>query len=339
VSLTDRDRKIVLIIAPVVLVIAYWFLLLGPKRSEVSKAGDELSKQEQQLGAARQQDQQLAKAKSGFTSGYAEMVRLGKAVPASLDMPSLLVQLDTAAHGTGIRFSRIATGSRTAAGTAGGASTGASSGGSSSGSGGSSSGSSGGSQPASAAGGAKAQTGYGKATEKAHENANATSQGSNAAANANPDTSTSSQSGKGGLPVGGGSATPSQGGGGAGAQTPPGLDTMPLELTFEGNFYNLADFFHRLKRFVRVFNSQVVVRGRLMTVESLKYSSDPEIFPKLKAELTATVYLSPATQGATAGASPQGPGSSTEAASTSQGGSSGGGSAPAPAATTKPPAP
>jgi hypothetical protein len=113
---------------------------------------------------------------------------------------------------------------------------------------------------------------------------------------------------------------------------------MPLELTFEGNFYNLADFFHRLKRFVRVFNSQVVVRGRLMTVESLKYSSDPEIFPKLKAELTATVYLSPATQGTTAGATPQGPPSSTPA-STSQGGSSGGGSAPAPAATTKPPSP
>jgi uncharacterized membrane protein YgcG len=195
VSLTDRDRKIVLIIAPVLLVIAYWFLLLGPKRNEASKAGDELSKQEQKLDAARQQDQQLAKAKTGFTSGYAEMVRLGKAVPASLDMPSLLVQLDTAAHGTGIRFSRIATGSRTAAGTASGGSAGASSGGSSSGSGGSSSGSSGGSQPASAAGGAKAQTGYGKATEKAHENANATSQGSNAAANANPDTSTSSQSG------------------------------------------------------------------------------------------------------------------------------------------------
>jgi hypothetical protein len=32
---------------------------------------------------------------------YAQVVRLGKALPSSVDMPSLLVQLDAAAAGTG----------------------------------------------------------------------------------------------------------------------------------------------------------------------------------------------------------------------------------------------
>ena len=31
-SLSDRDRKIALAIVPILLVVAYWFLLLAPKR-------------------------------------------------------------------------------------------------------------------------------------------------------------------------------------------------------------------------------------------------------------------------------------------------------------------
>ena len=47
--------------------------------------------------------------------------------------------------------------------------------------------------------------------------------------------------------------------------------------------------------------------GRLITVEGVKFSSDPQLFPRVKAEMTATVYLSPKAQGTTAGATPQGP--------------------------------
>jgi hypothetical protein len=58
---------------------------------------------------------------------------------------------------------------------------------------------------------------------------------------------------------------------------------------------------------VRVANKNVVVSGRLVTVEGVKFSSDPELFPKITAEIKATVYLSPKAQGTTAGATPQGP--------------------------------
>jgi hypothetical protein len=82
---------------------------------------------------------------------------------------------------------------------------------------------------------------------------------------------------------------------------------VPLELEFVGNFFNLADFFHDIKRFVRVANNNVLVSGRLITVEGVRFASEPELFPRIKAEVTATVYLSPKTEGATAGATPQGP--------------------------------
>ncbi len=58
---------------------------------------------------------------------------------------------------------------------------------------------------------------------------------------------------------------------------------------------------------MKLANDRIEVRGRLLSVEGLKFSSDPEIFPRLKAELKATIYLVPKTQGATNGATPQGP--------------------------------
>jgi len=55
------------------------------------------------------------------------------------------------------------------------------------------------------------------------------------------------------------------------------------------------------------------VSGRLITVEGVRWSSEESIFPKIKAEITATIYLSPKAQGATAGATPQGPATGTPA--------------------------
>jgi len=94
-----------------------------------------------------------------------------------------------------------------------------------------------------------------------------------------------------------------------------GLDTVPLELSFSGSFFDLADFFNRLKRFVRVSNEQVAVRGRLMTIDSFSFSSDTT-FPKIEAEMKARIFLTPAQQGATAGASPTEPDSATASGGT-----------------------
>ena len=54
-------------------------------------------------------------------------------------------------------------------------------------------------------------------------------------------------------------------------------------------------------------NQNVLVGGRLITVEGVQWSSDTELFPRLKASIKATVYLSPKSEGTTAGATPQGP--------------------------------
>ena len=141
------------------------------------------------------------------------------------------------------------------------------------------------SQPASAAGGEKAQTGAGKATESAND-ASKTSDQANQAAGADA------------------GASGSRGAAGATSGV-AGLDTVPLTFTFTGSYFDLADFFHRVKRFVRVANEDIRVKGRLMTIDTMAFSSDKP--PTVKATVTASVYLAPKSEGATGGGNVAGP--------------------------------
>jgi len=321
VSLSDRDRKIAMAIVPILLLVGYWFLLLGPKREAAAQASKSLTEQTDRRDKARAQAKLAQGAKTDFAADYAEIVRLGKAIPSRVDMASLIVQLDRAAEGTDIHFTRIATAELDASATAA-APTPAPAG------------SSDGTTPVDA-GGAPAQSAPGSAAESANDTAQSAAQRSDAATQSgvnSSDTQTSTSSGS-GLPVGGGAAVPA---GTTGATGPAGLETVPLELEFVGNFFDLADFFHDVKRFVRVANSNVVVSGRLITIEGVKFASDTQLFPKVSAEMKATVYLSPKTEGITAGATPQGPSPATPGAPTPASSAPSSTPSPAPTATATP---
>ena len=314
-SFSDRDKKILMFVVPLVLLVGYWFMLLGPQRKEAQQVADKLAKQEQRRDKAEAKVRQLTAAKADFSGQYGRLIKVGKAVPTQVDVPSLIVQLESAARGTDIDFTKIAAGNRDAAG----ASTASTSSSSSSGG-----------QAASGPGQA-AQTAKG-----AKSNAESANAGRESAANktgvSSQDTQTSTSSKSGGLPVGGGATGA---GGAAAAGCAAGLECVPLDFEFSGGFFDLADFFHRMKRFVKVANERLEVRGRLMTIDGLKFSSDEELFPALTAEVKATVYLSPKTEGATAGASPQGP-SQTTPASSSGGSTASSTSTPTPTATATP---
>jgi Tfp pilus assembly protein PilO len=238
VTLSARDRKILLALIPLVLVAAYWFLLLAPKREEASAAQDQLTQAQSERDTATQRLAGLSAAKQSFGRDYATVVYLGKSIPTTVDMPSLLVQLDRAARGTGIRFTSIKTGDRAASA----------------------------STPA----------------------ANAPASGANAPASAPASSGTA--------PAAGSTASSQQG----------SLDTIPLDFEFSGGYFDLTSFFHRMKRFVRVSNDKILVRGRLMTVNKFTFEVDQETHA-LKATVHATVYLSPKTEGVSAGATSQGP--------------------------------
>ena len=278
-TLTDRDKKLLTLLIPVVLIAAYWFLLFAPKREEAASVQEQVTQAQDEQQQAEAQAAQLSGAKTDFASDYTTVIRLGKAVPSVVDMPSLIMQLDRAARGTGIDFDKIATGDRQAAPVAAAPSK------------------DGGQQPASGPG----------AAAKSATDASAKSDAAAAAAQGQPTTA-------------GGATTPAQGG----SSGAPGLESIPLNFTFTGTYFDLADFLHRMKRFVKVVNDDIVVRGRLITVDSLNWKAEAEAWPKLTAEINATVYLAPKAEGVSGGATPQGPGATPAPIP------AGGGSAPAP---------
>jgi hypothetical protein len=112
VSVSSRDKKVLLAIIPLALIVGYWFLVLGPKRADATKASDSLAKQERRLDDARANLAAAESSKNTFASDYTALVKLGKAVPTKLDMPTVIVQLHAAARGTGISFTKIAAGER-----------------------------------------------------------------------------------------------------------------------------------------------------------------------------------------------------------------------------------
>jgi hypothetical protein len=85
----------------------FWFLVLGPKRSDLSELNAQVEASETSLQAARQEAEQFAQARLDFPTDYATVARLGKAVPVDPDVPSLVVQLDRAANAAKVSFTAL----------------------------------------------------------------------------------------------------------------------------------------------------------------------------------------------------------------------------------------
>lgn len=89
---------------------------------------------------------------------------------------------------------------------------------------------------------------------------------------------------------------------------PAGLPVMQYEMTFSGDFFEIADFLKGVDALVKPSRKNVEVDGRLVTVNGFTLERD-EVrgFPKLSATFSVTTYVSPEDEGVTAGASPTGP--------------------------------
>jgi Tfp pilus assembly protein PilO len=85
---------------------------------------------------------------------------------------------------------------------------------------------------------------------------------------------------------------------------PAGLAVMPYSLTFEGNFFKIADFVERLDNLVKTENEKVAVDGRLFTVDSFSLAPGPGGFPSLLATFSVTTFLTPPGQDLAEGLAP-----------------------------------
>lgn len=107
-KLTSRNKTILAGLAVVVLAIAFWMLLLSPKRDEASKLGAEVEKAQVSLTQHQAEVAQALEAREQFPTNYQQLVVLGKAVPSDDDTASLLVQLSRISAKAGVGFRTLA---------------------------------------------------------------------------------------------------------------------------------------------------------------------------------------------------------------------------------------
>ncbi|HWB57823.1 MAG TPA: type 4a pilus biogenesis protein PilO [Gaiellaceae bacterium] len=66
---------------------------------------------------------------------------------------------------------------------------------------------------------------------------------------------------------------------------------LPVNLSFEGNYYDLTDFLFRLRNLVNVRDGKLEADGRLYTLDTLSMQEGPNGFPDIAASLTVTAYV------------------------------------------------
>lgn len=231
------------------LLVAFWLVLLAPKRAELSGLATEVSELETSVADAEQRAALAEQAKTDYTQNYHRLVVLGKAVPTDDDAASLLVQTSTLAERAGIHLKKLDL----------------------------------------AEGGEVAPP-----PPAAETTTDPPAEGSEAPASASPAAAPATEASAATLPIGAtvGSA---------------GLPVLPYDLSFEGDFFDIADFMARLDAQVQE-PGKGGVDGRLMTVDGFALTGDDKKgFPYLDANLHVTTFVTPADQGLTAGATEAAP--------------------------------
>jgi hypothetical protein len=70
-----------------------------------------------------------------------------------------------------------------------------------------------------------------------------------------------------------------------------GYQAVPIQLTFEGNFYSLVDFLFRLRNLVDVEHGQLNATGRLFAIDTLSFDEAQAGFPEISATLVVDAFV------------------------------------------------
>jgi len=105
-----KEVYIITAVVAVVLIVAWYFLLLSPTRTKLSDLDSQVQAQQAALATAKQEVARLESYKKTAPQSRAEIVRLGKMLPESEGIPSLIIELTRTADASGIALNSIARG-------------------------------------------------------------------------------------------------------------------------------------------------------------------------------------------------------------------------------------
>jgi len=262
--MTTRDRLVIVVVLLVAALAGFWFLAIAPKRKEAADLDAQIATQTQQLTTAQAQASTARQAKARYNDDYAAVAKLGKAVPKSDALPSLVYQLQSVAHSSRIDFTSLKV------------------------SGG------GGQAPAPAPAATAAAGGASASGASASQGSSATASASSSGSSSTPATASpapATQAAAATLPPGA-------------AVGSAGFPTMPFSFVFSGTYFDMERFFGDVQSFVKVNGKQVDANGRLLSIDGFGLVAGPGGFPNVKANIVATAYLRTAADDSTSSAAP-----------------------------------
>jgi hypothetical protein len=99
------------VLASLAVLAAVWLLAVSPERKRATELATKVSTAQAQLTTAESEVASARGAQARYTAEYASVVSLGKAVPPSQEVSSLIYQLDQASNQKQVEFNSITSGS------------------------------------------------------------------------------------------------------------------------------------------------------------------------------------------------------------------------------------
>lgn len=109
-KLGASTRILLAVLVLLALAIVFWMVLLSPKRKESDELGAQVEGLQAQLAESQSTIAAGEAARREFPRNYEQLVVLGKAVPASDESASLLVELNHISANAGVRFQSLKVG-------------------------------------------------------------------------------------------------------------------------------------------------------------------------------------------------------------------------------------
>jgi hypothetical protein len=105
--MTARDRLVLIGVIAIAVLGVVWLMLVSPERKKASQASAAVAAAEAQLASAHSELLTARAAQAKYAASYGTIVHLGKAVPTTAEVPSLIYELAQASKQKSVEFASI----------------------------------------------------------------------------------------------------------------------------------------------------------------------------------------------------------------------------------------
>lgn len=114
-----RDIGILIGLGVVVVMVAWYFLIIGPKKDDIAARNTEYQNEKKSYDESLAKVQRIEEERETAKQASGELLKLNKLVPPDSQVPSMIVEMQSTADSAGIKFMKIVP-DTAVAGTAGG---------------------------------------------------------------------------------------------------------------------------------------------------------------------------------------------------------------------------